>query len=119
MSIVYPSKSKIVYIEWLDVEVLLITKRSVFRKFTKKEKLYNLDGEEVNNGVSCYVDRDGFRYFIIGLFIHTERVIWHESLHMTHQVMDYKGIPIDGGNTEVQAYLQGFISQKIKEFIGE
>lgn len=43
--------------------------------------------------------------------------ITHEVVHVVHKIMEHNGIPINGENTEIQAYLAGWLVEEImKDF---
>lgn len=75
--------------------------------------------ESTADGLCVVVDTDQFGY--LHLMLLTEKydaqVVWHECLHMTHFIMQYVGIDIDGerSSSELQCYLQGYLVDQIKE----
>ena len=81
-------------------------------EFANRYSLYDTEvmlPEELNacQGMAGHVVRNKApnALFIIYLAQGTPpSVLWHESLHMTHFLMDYCGMPIDMESTELQAY---------------
>lgn len=39
----------------------------------------------------------------------------HEAMHVVHKIMEHNGIPISAENTEIQAYLMGWLVKEIME----
>lgn len=46
---------------------------------------------------------------------YSESILFHESLHMAHFIMDYSESPINLDSTEVQAHLMEHIAAKVTE----
>ena len=44
---------------------------------------------------------------------------FHESLHVTHQIMEHCGQPIDYESTEIQAYTMEYVSRNIEEALNK
>ena len=69
-------------------------------------------------GVTIYFDANklivGFRPSMI-----KQSTITHESVHLSHRIMDNVGIPASLTNDECEAYLTGFMAHMIMEMISE
>ncbi len=109
-----PKGSYRIYVNWLGIEILVLPTHKICNKYIKKNKVTNLDDTEKDNAFATIVLYEGLSYFVLGVFARTQRVIYHEALHMAHHICEYKGIPINAANSEVQAYLQGHIAAQIK-----
>ena len=115
-----PKGSKTHRLKWLDVEFLLIPNRIVYEAFINDNNLH--DEDFVNdmftaNGNCIQLMHEGLPHFIVSLFDPDRRVLYHEALHLTHMIMEHKGIPTEAYNSEVVAYLQGYIAEWIAKKI--
>jgi hypothetical protein len=114
--LVVNNKTQIVKSEWLDFEVVLIDTKKKFDFFIKRNKLKNetiSDDWNYYNGSCTVLEDDGLEYFVIIIKNRRKETIVHECVHMVHMMMEKKGIPINYENTEVMAYLTGWLFKNI------
>lgn len=105
----------------LDCQVNFVLGKADLKKFFKK---YNRLPQKhlkyaLQNAGYCW---DLTRYYNneFLVYIHSEDVntLIHECVHAVHFIMQHSGIPISMKNTEIQAYLAGFLVSQISPDLG-
>jgi len=66
-----------------------------------------------------YQPRDEIKFLIYIKNKKDTSLIFHESLHAAHYVMEHCAQPIDMDSTEVQAYLMEFIASNVMRLLGK
>jgi len=99
------------------MQILVLHKRKHFAHFVKSNAFLDDCGIEEawdDNGRSCVLmGQDGCPYFVLVLRNHSIRVIFHECIHMAHQICEARGIPISIENSEVIAYLADYLANEV------
>lgn len=68
----------------------------------------------------CDVDSNGVKHFALVIPPQVFPATWvHEAVHIADYIMDYVGIPSDTSNTEVRAYLTGYIFERLEVIFDE
>ncbi len=68
----------------------------------------------------CDVDSQGGKHFALVIPPEASPATWvHEAVHIADFIMDYVGIPCDMSNTEVRAYLTGYIFERLEVIFDE
>ena len=109
--------------DWLNTYVLLIASKRQFDAFVaENEELTNEapDWNKTPGFVATTTNDDGSEFFLICL---TERMvshddIVHEATHVTHELLDSRGIPTDSYNTELIAYTISYLTREIVKRLG-
>ena len=108
-------------IDWLGDKVLVLIGKQLAELFEADpsiESILNKDPclDPCLNGLVVNADRDGKTYWFVVIKERSRLVIQHESIHLAQFLLDKRNIPTDVDNTEVLAYLVGFIYEKICTF---
>ena len=115
--IIAPKGSKVVLVDWLNTEILIITTQAQHEEFLK----LNEDAPEhfrsawkENNGYACHVEVSGEPSFIV--LLRSRKVLVHECVHVAEMVMESKGIRFSARNMfEVRAYMIDYVVRLVKK----
>lgn len=113
-----PKGSVTIEIGWLNVEVAVVFNGKQIRKLAKALRIPPDDEFCTNVGrvggmATVAYDGHGMPFFILFLPSENRRVVIHECTHMVHMLMESRGIPIVGENTEVIAYMTDHLCEVI------
>jgi hypothetical protein len=111
MNLVAPIGAKVVAVDWLNTEILIITSKTKYLKFLQLNRdapEQFLKAWDENKGYACCVGIDGIPCFIILLRDKTSLV--HECVHTAEMILEAKGINSSAKNMfEVRAYMVDYI----------
>jgi hypothetical protein len=127
MSMFVKDTNKLVKVDMFGISVITITSYKEFKYFVKHNDvlLKDLDGNisyddfvdswHKANGASIryIVGKTGEAYFMIFLRDINHVTACHESVHMSAQILEHKGVPITTDNDEVRAYLTAYLFQEL------
>ena len=84
----------------------------------KKHNIPDWDYEEIPcTGSAHYMkDKDGFPYYSMVISKNSSVGTWaHEACHIADFIMEHVGIPFNADNTEIRAYMVGFMVDIIRD----
>ncbi len=118
--LVVNNKTKIIKSDWLNFEVVLLDTQEKFDYFIERNQLGNepiADDWKCANGSCAIFDNEpeGLSYYVMVIRRKKLDTVVHECVHMVHMMMEKKGIPIDYDNTEVMAYMTGWLFKEIRK----
>lgn len=118
--LVVSRNTKVIKLDWLNFEVVLIDTEKKFDFFIKRNSLENepiSQDWKCANGSCAIFDNEpeGLSYYVMVIRRKELDTVVHECVHMVHMMMDKKDIPIDYDNTEVMAYMTGWLFKEVKK----
>lgn len=86
-----------------------------YTKYKKIQKKYNLDDiKSCDAFVFSIADKRGIEHYYAAFYKKTQaETISHEVCHLVNLIFEDRGLKLDSGNDEAQAYLNGFLFRKI------
>ena len=97
----------------IESSVSVFPSKKIFKQFVKDNKLKGYNDIDDDQGLSCFVNYNNRKFFFIAIFDHSRSLVYHEVLHVIQRILKYKGIPVNIKNTEIQAYIQGYVAESI------
>ncbi len=114
MSLKIPPGSKIIEIEWLDEQIIIITSITQLRKIKKRNDMPDRvlcdDDWHLYSGRVITAVHFKRRFFFLLVKVPRAIIIAHESVHLAHYILKHHGMKSKG---EVLAYMVEHIFDKI------
>ncbi len=105
-----PRRALVISLAIYGVDVLLLCGENQEKHFIRLNHLKSDFFIENCLGSYWYGMHEGNTHFIMCIRSNEFSIIAHECVHIAHCVMDHMGIPISLKNTEVEAYIVGFLA---------
>ena len=104
-------------IDWLGDQVLILIGKDVDDIIEAEPTIEIIFDNAVGvSGIVINAIRDGKTHWFVVINERKRDVILHESIHLAQFLMDKRNIPTGVENTEVLAYLVGYIYENICMF---
>ena len=112
------SGSKIIKLDWLNADALLLTTREQVINYKKTnkipDKILSINDWDMSNGKVVWANKGKIPYFFITIKKKTLSIMVHESVHLAEYILRYKGIKPKGDQL---AYMVEYIFNQVRNHI--